>query len=139
MKPLPKIGKTYKFYDDGKLSYSRQYNAKVLRIITREEAKNTLIVTMDHEVYTREARELYDAWKEILEDYKKSDGTPWLYSPETDYFIECSIPEYDKDTIWFTRTIQGGWFSMDLTSFWQGGVLDVDGSLTKEMEKYYDE
>ena len=33
MESLPKIGETYKFYDDGKISLSRQYDATVEKII----------------------------------------------------------------------------------------------------------
>lgn len=59
-------------------------------------------------------------------------GAPWLYAEKTDYFIKCEIKGYDKDDIWFARTIQDGWFSMDVTNSWQSGELDVDG---KNMKK----
>ena len=48
---------------------------------------------------------------------------PWLYEETTDYFIECSIPKYDSDSIWFVRTINGGWFSIDTTHSWMAGKL----------------
>jgi hypothetical protein len=37
------------------------------------------------------------------------------------------------------RTKEGGWFSMDIQSDWQGCELDVDGSLLEEMERNYEE
>ena len=36
---------------------------------------------------------------------------------------------YDENIIWFVRTVQGGWFSIDVQSSWQHGSLDVDGSI----------
>ena len=36
---------------------------------------------------------------------------------------------YDENIIWFVRTVQGGWFSIDVQSSWQYGSLDVDGSI----------
>ncbi|MFR6305656.1 MAG: hypothetical protein ACLUNR_02360 [Bacilli bacterium] len=44
----------------------------------------------------------------------------------TDYFIGCYIPKYDNNLIWFARTKYGTWFSMDIQSNWQGGLLDVN-------------
>ena len=65
-------------------------------------------------------------------------GAPWLYSEKTDYFIKCEIKGYDKDDIWFARTIQDDWFSMDVTNSWQSGELDVDGKKYEEAKHYYD-
>ena len=44
---------------------------------------------------------------------------------------------YDENTIWFVRTVQGGWFSIDVQSSWQYGSLDVDGSIYKEIKEEY--
>lgn len=139
---LPKIGETYKFYDDGKITPSRQYDATVLRIITTEEAKSItfpiyVYEESDWEPTTFDPKDeepigeisLFDKWKEELEYHD------WIYATETDYFIECSIPRYDKCPIWFARMTDGNWFSMDIQSGWQGGKLDVTGELTK----YYKE
>lgn len=132
--PIPEVGKIYNFYDDGKLSHTRQFKAKVLKMISTEEAKNIQLSNDDSELDKHET--LFDGWMESIKDCSHN-GEPWLYDTQTDYFIECSIAEYDKDPIWFVRTIHGGWFSMDITGFWQSGALDVDGSLTEEMEKAY--
>lgn len=56
------------------------------------------------------------------------------------FFVECEIPGYDEaNTIWFVRTIQGGWFSMDVQNTWQSGSLDVDGSIYNEVKKWFEE
>ena len=65
-------------------------------------------------------------------------GAPWLYAEKTDYFIKCEIKGYDKDDIWFARTINDGWFSMDVTDPWQSGEFDVDGKKYEEAKHYYD-
>lgn len=156
MIPVPKVGETYQFYDDGKLSESRQYNATVLRIITKNEAKEIMfpayrnedgyITTMnggEKEEYVYQ-KSLFRCWLEnAIECF-------WIYTTRsvncridgqskretiTDYFVECSIPLYDLEPIWFARTTEGGWFSLDIHNSWQGGELDVDGSLTKQLEK----
>ena len=46
---------------------------------------------------------------------------------------------YDENTIWFVRTVQGGWFSMDVQNTWQSGSLDVDGSIYNEVKKWFEE
>lgn len=50
----------------------------------------------------------------------------WIWNGDTDYFIGCYIPEYDDHLIWFARIKYGTWFSMDIQSNWQGGLLDVN-------------
>lgn len=143
MKNIPEIGKVYKFYDDGKVSASRMYPAVVNRIIIPEKAK-----TIKFPIYVYEEsdwlpttveakgteiigeKSLYDIWKDNI------DEDPFLFSSNTDYFVECSIPLYDKYPIWFVRTKKETWFSMDIQSHWQGGILDVSGELTKQLEYY---
>ncbi len=147
----PEIGKTYKFYDDGKVSYSRQYDATVLRIISKEEAKSIMFplywdywrrsktTHINDAGILNEKKSLYDVWKEeVAED----DST---YNTFTDCFVECSIPEYDDDTIWFVRATNNGWFSLDIQSDWQSGRLDIDNHITEDLDrliitmKYLDE
>lgn len=141
----PEVGKTYKFYDSGKMSYTRQFDATVLRIISKEEAKSIMFplyvgyhgerityVDKDDPIDGKimgEGISLYDVWQD-RQDY--FDDT---YAKDTDCFVESSIPEYDDDTIWFVRTIEGGWFSLDIQSDWQSGILDVDNHLTEELDR----
>lgn len=152
-KEVPKIGKEYYFYDDGKLRPSRQFRAKVVKVITPDEAKSINVEPYDEDV--ERPISLYDYWQleahrhvneenftVIVEDVSHEVGDPWLFSFDTDYFVECLIPGYDDYTIWFVRHVTGGWHSLDIQNGWQGGLLDVDGSLTKSMEdalKEYEE
>jgi hypothetical protein len=57
-----------------------------------------------------------------------------LYAEETDYFVKCSIPKYDENDIWFVRTINGGWFSLNTVNTWMAGRLDVSGKLFDMLE-----
>ena len=61
------------------------------------------------------------------------EGEPWLYARSTDFLIEYIISDYDEHNIWFVRTINGEWFSLEIQAFWQTGKLDVDGYLTKQL------
>ncbi len=132
-KNIPEIGKQYHFFDDGKISPSRHFIATVEEIIPIEETKNivlkTIIGTFTEKTEFTEMP-LYDIWSiEVM-------GHPWIYAPETDYIIKCSIPNYDNDPIYFIRTRDGGWFSIDITSGWQAGRLDIDGKLFENLKEY---
>ena len=140
MTEIPEVGKTYKFYDDGKISHSRQYDATVLQIVTEEESKEIMFdIGGDNEVslydiYQIEVdNHLQGANSKVISGGSMEEGKPWLYARSTDFLIECSIPDYDEHNIWFVRTINGEWFSLEIQSFWQTGKLDVDGHLTKQL------
>ena len=140
---VPVIGKYYYFFDEGKTSPSRCYKAKVVRVIPYDECD------LEYEIYDyycdcKISKTLKDIHKEEVDEnfnvLSGSDTTPgksWLYAEETDFFVECEIPGYDENTIWFVRTVQGGWFSIDVQSSWQHGSLDVDGSIYKEIKEEY--
>ena len=104
----PEIGKTYAFFDDGKTGLSRRYKATVTGIIPF------------HLIKTKYP-ELYSSWQ------LETRCTPDLYASSTDYFVECSIPKYDDDFVYFVRDIKNGWFSIDYPHSWMSGLLDVDG------------
>lgn len=138
MNSIPQKGKTYKFYDDGKTS--REYDAVVLRILSKDETKTIKFkARLDDEyelstLYDKSwgfdeqytfRKSLYDIWKDAVKNID------WVFANDTDWFIECSIPLYDEYPIWFVRTNNGGWFSLDIQSSWQGGLLDVDNQVTK--------
>ena len=115
LQPLPEVGKEYHIFDDGKISYGRHYIAKILKLIPYEDA--------------REITALHKAWEEqVAECY-------WLYNKTTDYFVMAES-DYDKDPLYFVRTKDGGWFSIDYPSCWMGARLDIDGSLYNEMLKW---
>ena len=149
LKPIPKIGSSYHFFDDGKIKESRHYIATVLDVITPEQTKNIMFSRADDEISFEIS--LYEIWRNEIDDHRQDTnfkviaagvsmevGAPWLYAEETDYFIKCSIPEYDENDVWFVRTVNGGWFSLDTNSWWMSGELDVDGRLFNNMMKDYE-
>jgi len=134
---LPVVGKDYHFFDDGKITHSRHYIAKILEVIPIEEAKNIIISTPRKYDYVTNQNvfidmSLYDIW---VDEAKEID---WIFANDTDYIIKSSIPKYDDDPIYFARTKDGGWFSMDVTNWWQGGRLDIDGKLYENLTKDYE-
>lgn len=137
MKEIPKIGKEYHFFDDGKISDGRHFIATIIELIPINEAKNIIISTPRHyNVNTGQNlfvdMSLYDIW---IDEKERCD---WIYADDTDYIIKASIPIYDDDPIYFARTKDGGWFSMDTTNWWQSGRLDIDGKLYESMLEYYE-
>ena len=100
---IPKKRQIYNFFDDGKCSPSRLYKAYVKKVIPFNKADIHLKIHLVNSAL----------------DYD------WIWNGDTDYFIGCYIPRYDNHLVWFARTVNGGWFSMDLQSNWNGGLLDV--------------
>ena len=144
--PIPIVGKSYEFYDDGKITPSRRSTATVLEVLSSEESKSVMFPIYVYEesdmiptTVVAEGEEpigeisLHTVW---LQNVMEHD---WVFATETDYFIKCSIPKYDEYPIWFVRTIEGNWFSLDIQSHWQGGLLDVDNYLTEELEQWIKE
>lgn len=117
---VPNPGEKFWFFDDGKISISRMYQAKVLGAYTPEEApvyvKNTFA----------------------------NNGCDWIFKKDesgeytTDVFIRCKIEKYDENDIWFARTQTGEFFSLNIQSDWQGGVLDIDGSRMEYLDSLND-
>ena len=136
LKPIPKVGEFYHFFDDGKTSPSRHYICKCERILTNKEAKKETVSVNSWDFDRKENffvdKTLYDFWKD-----EAVPNHDWLFDTETDYFVECSCPKYDENNLWFVRTKDGGWFSMDIQSSWQGGRLDVDGSIYEAIKEDY--
>lgn len=146
MQAVPKVGNKHHFFDDGKISESRHSIAEVIRVIKPEEAKEITFnlteyddwdpITHNYNIVKPVSKTLYEVWREqvdahrqsgnciILIDGAKSEkGQPWCYAEDTDYFVECSIPNYDENTCWFVRHVNGGWFSMDIQNSWMSGRL----------------
>ena len=134
----PEIGKEYHFWDDGKVSPSRHYICKVVDIISLEQAKDIMLEftqyypitnyfyehfngVIDEENGIFPKMSLYDIWMCQKENYD------WFLADETPYFIKISIPTYDDNDLYCAYMKNGGWFSLDIQSGWQGGVLDIDG------------
>ena len=118
LQPVPEVGKEYHIFDDGKIRPSRHYVAKIQKLIYPDE------------VY--EITALYNAWEEqVRECY-------WLFAQDTDYFVMAES-DYDEKPLYFVRTEDGGWFSLDYPGGWMGARLDIDGSLYEKMKEQYGE
>lgn len=115
-KPIPKVNQTCMFFDDGKISYSRMYQATVKQVMVYDDAS--------------------DKVKKAFE--RESSNHDWIWNKTTDYIIACEIKDYDKNLIWFARTVDGGWFSMNVDGTWQGGRLDIDGELENYLVSLFD-
>jgi hypothetical protein len=127
-KQLPKIGETYKFYDDGKITLSRQYNAIVEQIIPVVDS----IYIMLHSHIIGDAT-LFEIYKYAIDNQSEFCK---IYADETDFFIGCKIPNYEDDyLVWFVRDKFGGWTSLEIENYWEVGDLDIDGKMTKESEE----
>jgi hypothetical protein len=115
LQPIPEVGKEYHIFDDGKIRMSRHYTAEIVEIIPFEDCSDM---------------ELKEAWcKNVAECY-------WLFKSRTDYFIRA-MSNFDSEPLYFVRTTDGGWFSIDYPNTWMGARLDIDGSLYNKMIEYY--
>lgn len=120
---MPKVGEYYHFWDDGKLGLMRHYIARCEEIIPIKDASSHKFKhKYGMNMFDREEYDLLECW---VRDKKDCD---WLYAQRTDFIVKCSIPRYDEEPIFFARDKWGGWFSFETTGWWQGGLLDVDGS-----------
>ena len=115
-KPIPKINQTCMFFDDGKISYSRMYQATVKQVMVYDDAPDKVKKAFERESKTHD----------------------WIWNKTTDYIVACEIKDYDNNLIWFARTVDGGWFSMDVDKSWQGGRLDIDGKLEDYLVSLFD-
>lgn len=115
-KPIPKVNQSCMFFDDGKISYSRMYQATVKQVMVYDDAPDKV-----KKAFERESKE-HD----------------WIWNDTTDYIVACEIKDYDRNLIWFARTVDGGWFSMDVDKAWQGGRLDIDGELEDYLVSLFD-
>ena len=109
------IGKTYNYFDDGKIKESRKSPVIITHIIP----------------FNKIGKRILKQWEEEAED------CDWLYEKETDFFIkgDLYVTETQIEKIVFVRASRNGWFSLG----WWGGSLDVDGSLTKISDGYLEE
>ena len=124
---IPEIGNEYHFFDDGKTSLSRHYVCRCERVITPEEAKAITFGLDDGEIT------LYEIWKD------ESSKCDFLFAKDTDFFVEVSCPSYDENNLWAVRTKDGGWFTLDVQSSWQGGRVDVTGEIFDNVVRFWTE
>lgn len=123
MKPVPEVGKYYHFWDDGKTSPGRHYIARVERLVPIADSANIIVQHFDYDIGDLVPRSLLFVWN------LEKDEKDWIFAENTDYLVEVSCPKYDENNLWFARTADGGWFSVDIQSSWQGGKLDVTGEI----------
>lgn len=116
MTNIPEVGKEYHIFDDGKIRPSRHYIAKITEVIPFEKADQEIVC----------------AWRSEVE------SAYWLYATETDYFIKADS-DFDENPLYFARTKDSGWFSINYPNWWMSARLDVDGSLYKIMLDQYGE
>lgn len=112
-----KVGKEYHIFDDGKLRLTSHYICKIIDIVPFNKCKD---------------QDLLDAWKNKVEEYH------WLFSPETNYFVK-GVSSFDDNPLYFVRTKNRGWFSIDYPNWWMGAILDITGELYKIMMKEWGE
>lgn len=124
MQEVPKVGEFYHFWDDGKTSPSRHYICKIERIVNLKEAAEIMVD------YFETKMSLVNAWK------RDANQHDWLMAKETDVLIEISCPKYDDEKLWAARTKDGGWFTMNIQSSWQGGRVDVEGKIYESALEY---
>lgn len=105
------LGKTYHYFDDGKIKESRRLDVTITDIIP----------------FNKIDLQIKESWKNEVEECY------WLYSNETDYFIkgDLKITENLIEKIIFVRTINNnnGWFSL---GYW-AGRLDIDRTLNGQL------
>jgi hypothetical protein len=115
-KPIPIIGQTYYYFDDGKIKLSRRGEVVITEVIPFEKIDEDTL----------------NYWKEEVE------ACVWLYAQKTDFFVkaESTFSDGSIRTMIFVRTIDNDWFSLG----WIGSRLDIDGSLNdtlKEKDKEF--
>ena len=109
--PIPIIGKTYHYFDDGKIKVSRRGKVRITEVIPFENIdKETLI-----------------HWKLEVEECN------WIYAPKTDFFVKGELNLFDSHyhDIIFVRTKEDNWFSFGFLA----GRIDIDGSLNEALNK----
>ena len=83
LKPIPKVGKSYHFFDDGKLSPGRHYICKVEQVVKYDDARDIIIKDIsewdNNGAYHKENNTLIECW---LKEKKCND---WIYADTTDY------------------------------------------------------
>jgi hypothetical protein len=109
MKPIPELNREYHIFDDGKIRPSRHYKCVVIDIIPFTECRDEALL---------------EAWKQEVSE------CTWLFAKETDCFVKA-LSGFDEYPLYFVRTLEGNWFSIDYPNWWMGAELDIDGSLYK--------
>ncbi len=106
---IPKIGKRYHCFDDGKISLSRHFIIKIDEILDFMQFKKK--------------------YPEMVKQYiEETKSCYWLYSRRSDKFIITLNGEGSEPGV-YIRTKDGGWFGIGYFS----SRLDVTGKLWKRL------
>lgn len=119
---VPKKGEQFMFFDNGVYSLDRMYQAKVLNVYTPENVPSFVKEFFQKEFYR--TNPFYD---------HNENG-----NCITDVYIECFISRYDVNNIWFVRTSDGGFYSLDIQNNQQSGRLDVDNRIMNYIDSLND-
>ena len=126
LKPIPEVGKKYHCFDDGKITFSRNF-----------------IIQVDEVLGHQQFRKKYPTYFKVYRAVVKN--CYWLYSTHSDKFVITYKGENDEFGV-YVRTKQGGWFgiggycnsaTLDVTGeLWNNLVANIDNfSYTKEEKK----
>lgn len=132
----PQIGDKFIFLDDGKWGQSRRHIAFITRVLGFNDCDNIIkAVQCENEVgeIIKEHINLRDAIQNNINNDVKYQP---IYTKTPDKVIECYIPSYDENLIYFIKTYDNkGWFSCDIESFWQSGRLISYDELDKQFSE----
>ena len=103
-KRIPSLGEKFHFFDAGRKNASRHFVVEIIKVIPWRC------------IAARNLR------KSITQEQEKR---PELFAETPDYICQGKILGLPLEPMWFTRTIDGGWYSV---GFWSG-LLDIDGSV----------
>lgn len=121
---IPVKGKVYNFYDDGKVSYIRQHKCLITDVIPSNKFGKRDKGSLIYFVYR-----YY-----------------WIFADETDYYVFGKVQGDINEDQLFARTKEGDWYSVGIEYYGKekqfdikdnslvGGLLDVTGEFTKELE-----
>lgn len=117
IEPVPKAGKKYHCFDDGKIRFSRHFIIQVDEVLGFIQ-------------FRKKYPELFEQYTEAVKQYY------WLYSTHSDKFVITKKGENDELGV-YVRTKQGGWFGIG--SYWNSAELDVSGKLWDELVAHIDD
>ena len=101
---VPSLGEKFHFFDAGRTNASRHFAVEITRVIPWRS------------IAARDIRKL------ITQEQEKR---PELFVEMPDYICQGKILGLPLEPLWFTRTLDGGWYSV---GFWSG-LLDIDGTV----------
>lgn len=116
IQPVPKVGKKYHCFDDGKINFSRHFIIQVDEVLGHQQFKKKY--PNYFKLYRAAVKNCY-----------------WLYSTHSDKFIITYKGENDELGV-YVRTKQGGWFGIGM--WWNSAELDVTGKAWELLVKYSD-